>query len=836
LVALAHVSDTGTQSLEEHLLGVSSLARTRGEKFEMGAPAALLGVLHDLGKASSEFQAYICSFLPQSDRPRHDLRGTIDHSTAGAQVLCRRMNTIVKPAGLVEFIRMLSLCIASHHSGLIDCVGQDGEDLLEKRLNAEERKSHAETSWRLAPASIRAEAERLFTDPDLLTGLQTKVGTILRDSPGGTGFSSDRAQQQIGLLVRLLFSCLIDADRTDTADHERSQSEPQRQHGRYESWDVLLARLKTGLDAFPTMSEIDRCRRQVSEDCFAAAKRPCGGYTLTVPTGGGKTLAALRFAMEHARIHKLDRVIFVAPFISIVDQNAAVVRKILEPDGDFTFASVVLEHHSNLVDDEDLGAGILRKDHWRRRLLTENWDAPVVFTTMAQVLESLFGRGTTPVRRLHALTRSVIVFDEAQTLPIRLIHLFNNAVNLLTAHCGSTVLLCTATQPLLDNEHVDALRGRLKLAARPELIDCQPSLFENLRRYVVHDETRRPGGWSRDQVAELACAQAATHGSCLVIVNTKRDAREIFAECRERLPSAHVVHLSTAMCPAHRMQSLDALRARLQTQKSDSRKYSPILCVSTQLIEAGVDVDFAAVIRDLAGLDSMAQAAGRCNRNGERTNGYVTLVRLPDLPKALDDIRKGREAAERILADWCEKYPGKPFALHAIEPMREYFLQNFFNRRDEMSYSVKGGSANGRVERDTTLLALLGANQTATERARDLEKPIKRLFLRQSFMTAATAFQLIDKTQAIIVPFGDKGKDVLTRILSAHDLDAEWRLLRQAQLYAISVRPGELRRLRDNGAVYTDLDVPGLYFLRSEHYDEDTGLRDEAGTMEVLNV
>ncbi len=570
---------------------------------------------------------------------------------------------------------------------------------------------------------------------------------------------------------------------------------------------------------------MNRIRQQISEQCFAAASRPPGVYTLTVPTGGGKTLSALRFAMEHARRHGQDRVIFVSPYISIVDQNAAVVRKALEP-AEAEFASVVLEHHSNLAEEQNS-----KGESWRRKVLAENWDAPVVFTTMVQVLEALFGAGTRSVRRLHTLANAVLVFDEVQTLPVKLVHLFNNAINLLTGHCGSTILLCTATQPLLDK--VSEKRGAALLAMPHELIADVNATFRSLRRYTVSDWSQQPGGWTREQVAELASKEARRLGSCLVVMNTKADAVEIFKECKALLGSeADVAHLSTNMCPAHRVLVLNEVKRQLL---DSSRIDHPTICVSTQLIEAGVDIDFAAVVRDLAGLDSIAQAAGRCNRNGLREQpGQVYIVKLPDPPSALEQILKGRLVAERILGNWRRDHPSEPFPLDDPASMTEYFRHSFFQQEKEMVYPLRPGKI---ITRESTMLDLLGGNKGSVHESGVTGKPITRPVLNQSFKTANEAFALMDETRGIVVPYGNEGTGMIAELASTYDLALEWRLLRKAQRYTISVYPQLFVKLASLEAIY-ELEsqgrASGVFCLRPEFYDEVAGLRMQAGFMDEL--
>jgi CRISPR-associated endonuclease/helicase Cas3 len=611
-----------------------------------------------------------------------------------------------------------------------------------------------------------------------------------------------------GLLLRLLFSCLIDGDRTDTADFDKPRGASFRQHGEYVSWQDLIDRLERKLATFQNRGWVDQCRRDISSHCLAGAERRKGIFTLTVPTGGGKTLASLRFALHHAQRWGMERVIYVSPYISIADQNAQVVREVLEPK-ECDFASIVLEHHSNLTEE---------KESWRGSVLAENWDAPVVFTTAVQVLEALFGGGTRSARRLHALANAVIVFDEVQTIPIRAIHLFNNAVNFLVEQCGASVVLCTATQPLLHK--VDKCKGAMKQGT--ELMPNPPKLFRDLRRYETFDRTNKPGGWSAAEVSALAMDEMREQGSCLVIVNTKRDALAIYAEWKEQLKTLEekmdagcLVHLSTHMCPAHRLEALNRMKASLNPQIGKH-----VLCVSTQLIEAGVDIDFATVVRDLAGLDSIAQAAGRCNRNGERAIGRVHIIKMAQaLPRQLGEIRCAQENARRVLNDWREDEGERPFELSDPRQMEQFFKYHFFARANLMDYPVEPPIA----LRDDTLLQMLGENSMAVYDAKI--KGVTRSGMMQSFHTAAQAFQAIDcQTQGVVVPFRKEGKDLIAELSAAHDLALEFRLLRRAQMFSVNVFQHEMESLKRNDAVYEAQPGTGVLCLREGFYSDEFGL------------
>jgi len=816
---LAHLGKTGNQLLSGHLSGVAGRCSEAAKKLGLEKAGELIGLLHDLGKATKEFQDYLLSFASDGEA-RDDLRGKIDHSTAGAQCLLANIPGAKREDSLPRIVaNFLAICIASHHSGLIDCLAPDGDDKLTERLDKPDKNSRLLEAWAGLDPSVKCRAEALMHDPDLVTEVRDRIASLAASLDKGEGDKD----VQVGLLLRLLFSCLIDGDRTDTANFEKPAAAVHRQDQAYETWENLLDRLDRTLSQMNTDGAVNGIRRQVSDECFRAADRLGGIYTLTVPTGGGKTLSALRFALEHARRHTLDRIIFVSPYISIVDQNAAVARSILEPEG-IPYASVVLEHHSNVQDDPNDEVG--RPDLWRRRVLVENWDAPVVFTTSVQVLESLFGSGTRAVRRLHAMARAVIVFDEVQTLPIKMVHLFNNAINLLASNCGSTVVLCTATQPLL--ETVCRAKGAARLGDPPGLVPNPRQLFEKLKRYEVFDHTDRPEGWQIAQVAELALTEAQKYGSCLAIVNTKRDARELLKNLREQAgANAMVVHLSTGMCPAHRVKKLEELCAQLPYAIGAR----PVICVSTQLIEAGVDIDFACVIRDLAGLDSIAQAAGRCNRHGSRsTSGRVHIVELPEPPAQLDEIRQGRTVARELLGQWRQANPGRLFPLDDPRQMTEYYNRTFYRRRDEMSYSV-GPEGIGRR---TSLLELLGANGQAINDAARSSQKLHRSLLLQSFQTANNAFALIANTQGIVVPYSDEGREIVNQLAASFDLESEWQLLRKAQRFTLSIYTSQFSKLANKGAVYEIQPGSGVYCLRSEFYDSAVGLREQAGPLEDL--
>ncbi len=477
----------------------------------------------------------------------------------------------------------------------------------------------------------------------------------------------------------MLFSCLIDADRINSADFEDPENGEHRNI--VVDWSIPVFRLEQFIDQFKGEKPIDQLRRNISNTCKQRAKEKQGIYTLTVPTGGGKTYTSLRYALHHVEHHKLDHIIYIIPFTSIIEQNAIALRKAIEDkNDDYPW---ILEQHSNLEPEQQ---------NWHSKLVSENWDAPIIMTTMVQFLEVLFSGGTRGARKTHQLANSVLIFDEIQSLPINCTHLFCNALNFLTQYCHTTAVLCTATQPLLDQLKIPE-KGQLNIPLENELVKDVPKLFDDLKRVEVNNKVRSEG-WSSEQIAELALNELKELGSCLIIVNTKSWAQQLYQTLETQMDEHSLFQLSTSLCPAHRKTILKEVRECLDENL-------PVICVSTQLIEAGVDIDFSSVIRFLAGLDSIAQAAGRCNRNGLHEMATIHIVNpVEENIDLLKDIKIGRDKAQRVFDEGFKD-------LLAPDAIKQYFNYYFYDRSDEMTYPVSKKSI---LKRDDNLLSLLSDN------------------------------------------------------------------------------------------------------------------------------
>ena len=804
--AIAHVrkADKQQQLLVEHLARVSELAGSFAANAGLEQSGKLVGILHDFGKYSQAFQNYLHSATGLLEQDHDDyvnavaLKGKVDHTTAGAQYAWRHF---ANNKNAWPYAQVLALSIASHHSSLIDCLAPNGTRVFSQRMDKKQEETHLAESLQRCDLEFTEAAKELLT-VDCLKELHRNISEICKRVKALLPSKASREECEAnencraveqGLLVRFLLSCLLDADRIDSAEFEDPTYGALRSRLSKKPWEKLIQRLEKHLLTLGQDGAINELRSKISEACRQKALDEKGLFTLTVPTGGGKTLASLRFALHHAQRWNMERIIYVIPYTSIIDQNAGVARTILEKDEET--GSIVLEHHSNLLPENE---------SWQSKLLADNWEVPVVFTTMVQFLESLFGSGTGHARRMHNLADSVIIFDEIQTLPLRCMHMFCNAINFLLGTCGISAVLCTATQPCLGalpKPHF----GSLSLAPEREIIPNVSSLFSDLKRVNFFDHCEK--SITPEELAEFALQKLESSGSCLVVCNTIKWAEAVYTACRSR-HDGFCYYLSTRLCPAHRMEKLEDLRNKL-----DAKKNVPVLCVSTQLIECGVDISFNSVIRCAAGLDSILQAAGRCNRHGGPVPGQVYIVRADgEQLNKLEDILNGRDiylSARRY--DWREWLDVSGFDLNQPEIIASYFNEYFRRRKDIMRYTTPK-SFDLRTD---TLLNMLGMNKYIETQM------LHEGMCRQSFATAARLFQPVDSSAtAVLVPYG-QGEKIIAELASTSFFGRKRELLRAGQRYAVNLFPNT-RKILDN-ALYS-LQESDILALQPHYYDTELGV------------
>lgn len=794
----AHIKPTtlNEQSVKEHLYNVSRLSAEFGEKIGLPTTARLIGLLHDFGKETEVFDTYIrYSAANSKDK---SLRGSIDHSTSGARFVYE--NYFSSGDVYQKFTaQIISLAICSHHGGLVDCLDLKGYDKFTDRIMKKEDIHYEE-----AKSVFISECMEMDQISELFKRAKEEINRVVTNinkidkSPKFRLFAA-------GVLVKYLFSCLIDADRFDTYEF-MADVEQQQTIDKSNLWTQLSSVLENKLKEFRKVTKIDLLREEISLSCKNFGKNNTGIYQLSVPTGGGKTFSSLRYALEHAKEFNKDRIFYIIPFTTIIDQNAKEIKDILGSE------DVVLEHHSNLIVDND------NEDY---KLLTERWDSPIILTTMVQFLDTLFSGGTQGVRRMHNLANSIIIFDEIQAIPIKCINMFNSAINFLSYICNTTVILCTATQPLLATTKMP-----LKLNDNANMISNIHEKFKQFKRVNLFDK-RIIGGYRTEQVKDFVIDRMEEVQSVLVILNTKNSAKEVFRllkKANDNLPAERqylIFHLSTSMCPSHRISILKEIRKKLEDQR--------VICISTQLIEAGVNISFGCVVRALAGLDSIAQAAGRCNRHGERSCSNVFIINLEgENVSKLIDIKEGQKCTERVLDEFKQNPNAFDNDLLSPKTMERYYQYYFHNRKGEMDYRLP------KPDSDKQMYDLLSDNFEGTNayRGRNSRDPV--VIMKQAFKTAGDYFQVIDQnTIGVVVPYG-RGKELITLINGVCNLSELKHYLKEAQQYSVNLFEPERRKLEELGG-FVKLRDGAVLALRDGFYGEDVGVSFESKPMEFLD-
>ena len=589
---------------------------------------------------------------------------------------------------------LLSFAVAAHH-GLFDCVDENRKSGFQHRIR---KNAPLDESSFLADLGGSDKLDELFHQAE--SEIKSLCEHIYKMSMREQSAESMNQQERetvsseycfyIGLVGRLLLSSVMEGDRQDTARFVNGITFPEYPDDMESIWKRCLTNLEDILSGKPADTPLNQARGMISEQCGAFAERSGGVYRLNVPTGAGKTLSSLRFALAHAAKNNRRRIIFTAPLLSILDQNAPIIRNAVGKDP--AFGNIVLEHHSNVArersEDETLDSA---------ELLAENWSAPVIVTTLVQLLNTLFSGKKSSIRRFHALCDSVIIIDEVQTVPNRMLTLFNLAVNFLSEICGTTFVLCSATQPCLESKFTP----HSLLYSPPEIVPYDAALWKPFERTRILPASGR----TLDELPDFILEKLEDARSLLVVCNKRSQARALFQKLKDGDKNI-CYHLSASMCAAHRKMVLNEINHALENVKNGGPK---VLCVSTQVIEAGVDISFECVVRLRAGMDSVAQSAGRCNRNGERPEpAPVWVVEcLGENLTALRDIREGKSATASLL-DEFQKNPGKFQNDLASREAIEYYYKYLYA-------SMTPGYQDTNVSEGRTLFDLLSVNTKYAE-------------------------------------------------------------------------------------------------------------------------
>ena len=735
---IAHKRDDGCeQPLIEHLIGTAEKASYYAKSFEKSDIAYICGILHDIGKYSDEFQ----------NRIKNDGK-LCDHSTAGAKVL-KSMSPAIG--------NLLGYVITGHHSGLLNGGGwgaksEDGS--MQGRLKKEVPDFSAyskEVTSQMIPALSVIARQLADTKP-------------LDERDQGYCFS---------FLIRMIYSCLVDADFIDTEEFMNEEKIPR---GVGCSFVELESKLIQYTGKFSTASELNKKRKEIFEQCISKAENVPGVYKLSVPTGGGKTISSMAFSLKHIRHNSgLKRIIYVIPFTSIIEQNAKVFSEILGNE-------FVLEHHSNydFSDNDEQGYNI-------KKLAAENWDMPIIVTTNVQFFESIYGNKSSRLRKLHNIANSIIILDEVQMLPTEYIIPCVKALEELVHNYNCSVVLCSATQP--DAERF--MSQKIKTEEICSNISEMYNFFNKTRIEFI-------GGTTVDDLLRRL------HGidQCLLIVNTKRQAKNLYEKIKDAYGQDGIFHLSTYMCPAHRLKNVNEIKERLNNG-------AKCIVVSTSLIEAGVDVDFPVVYRAMCGLDSIIQAAGRCNRERKKDLAYVYVFDFLDEEyKVSKSTPFGNYLGQR--QSITEIIAGKYEDVTRPEAIKEYFDMLYRNATES------------ELDKKRILKRL--------NEGFDLTSPMDFNF---DFEDIARDFKMIDDNNySVIVRYNDDAERKISELEYGYYTRDK---LRSLQKYTVSLSWNEFNMLRDVGAVKAIGENLGILFSR-EDYSNEIGLKmpDQLGIAEFL--
>lgn len=769
---VAHINPKGKeQSVQTHCLETAELAKSSLEPIGLGKTAYLAGLLHDCGKMHPNFSDYIrAAYAGESVR-----RGSVIHSFAGVSLVLGKLHTAGDlPRTLTA--EVIAYAVGAHH-GLFDLNDSDNVNGFTHRLQTQPEYDRLAIKNFFRDVVPEQTVKACFDEAVKEIGaLFAKLQPMVQDG--------SQLHFYFGMHCRLVTSAVMDADRRDTAVF-MGASVPRAPQADKAFWSGVLKQTETKLDAFAQTTPVQKARRELSDICRQFAAQDEGVYRLNIPTGGGKTLSGLRYALAHAAQFGKRRIVYTAPLISILEQNAEVIQSFTDP-------AMVLEHHSDVVEAQD-GEDVLLD----RSFLEETWDAPIVVTTLVQLLNTLFSGKSASVRRLRSLCDSVIILDEVQSVPTKMLNLFNLAVNFLSAVCRCTVLLCSATQPALET-----LPCALRLTGSM-ISDAQyRHYYDVFKRNTILDA----GSRQLEEIPAFLEEVIREHESVLVVCNKKDEATFLYQAAAQFAETCY--HLSAGMCMAHRK---DVLR-RVYSSLAEGRK---TVCVATQVIEAGVDISFGAVVRLSAGMDSIVQAAGRCNRNGE-TDGAppVYIVRCSDENlKQLPDIAKGKTATEALLyayAQDAEQFDGdlsSPKAVaHYYKCLYRTFADNHFD------FPVKDSPS---------LLSMMSDNITYYT-----DKTGGGYILRTALKTAGRLFSVFDEdTTAVLVPYGDGAQEIdkLMELYAQKDYDALRRQIRLVKAYSVTVYPFAMKKLLEENAVHAVCDGT-FWILDPDFYSEETGI------------
>lgn len=770
------------QTVEEHCHGVAEIAAELLSDIGLEKTAYLAGMVHDLGKFSENFKNYI----EKAADGEKVQRGSVNHTFAGVRFLLEK-HSDEQLSGFSDIVlEILAYAVGAHH-GLFDCVDDNNNNGFTKRIQKEGIDYLNAAQEFLKICCSKQDIE------DLLKQSEKEFLPVFNEIEKLADNADAKIQNTqitfyIGFLARLILSAIIEADRSDTSQFMNGYSEKTVKNIS-EIWINCIKNVEQKLSTMPLDKPINKTRAQISALCAEAGNLESGIYRLNLPTGAGKTLTSLRYALHHALAHNKKRIIFTMSLLSIIEQNAGIIHDYIGNE------ELILEHHSNIVETDE------NDELDKRELLVESWDVPIIITTMVQLLNTLFAGKTANIRRMQALCNSIIVIDEVQTVPDKMLSLFNLALNFLAKICNVTIILCSATQPCFEKTMYPLDKSVKDLIT---LTKEQETVFKRVR-------LEYKGEMDCEELADFAAGILEENNSLLLVCNTKNEAAVMFNLLCSKLKDVKAFHISAGMCTAHRKETIKEMQEALEN------KQQKVLCVSTQVIEAGVDVSFARVIRLLAGMDNIVQATGRENRNREFDGlapGYIVRLKGEFL-KGLSEVEDAKNAA----ADLLVKYKNNPQIydddLMSAKAVNEYYKSLYEN--------VKSGYHDFYIEsvRDS-ILNLMSCNENVDS---GKISEYNKYFMHQALKTAGGLFTVFDESSIdIIVPY-NRGTEIIQKIFAVGDKDYGKlkAVLKEAKLYTVSLFKYQKIKLEEQGALIF-VSSAGVYILQDGYYDELTGL------------
>lgn len=792
------------QLLSDHINGVYSRVDRYSENTDFNNLIKTIALAHDAGKASNAWQSYL---MTGKNRVPHSNMGIylVDKLIEGLKVDSKYGRSIK------FFLRdIIGYVIGAHH-GLFDTVDNNGNYLLDEKVksikmqdvnNCLDRYKDIIDNNQLNIHIKNASKEM----ENLIIKLESLNNELKNKYKGKDGPKIELNYSFfLGVIVRMLLSMQIDGDWSDAANFEFDYENKFEVHLENFSWDKLIEVYEDYIKQnFTSTTPINLIRTKISDECKKNSEYKSGIYKLYVPTGGGKTIAAFRFALHHAKKHSKERVFYIAPYNSILEQNAKVYRNIFKVKEEY-----ILEHHSNVMhsdfDTEDPDG--------RYKYLTEKWSSPIILTSMVQLLNAFFSADKKSIRRLHRLKNSVVIIDEMQALPFKVVSIFNTFINAMSKLFGTTFILCTATQPpyerIMGKLESSRLTADIYFEDEIDLVSNYENYLE-FNRVIIKDKTKlKP--YSIDEIENLIIDESIETNSIMLIANTRRAVDIIFNRIKntEELKDYEIIMLSNNMCAAHRMNTINKVREKLNNNEK-------IVLVSTNLIEAGVDLSMSKVIRSLTGLDSIAQAAGRCNRNGEMEKGEVIIINIDsDIENTtqMKELREAQETTRAILEDFkgdTLKYDNNLLSKKAIE----FYFKELYKKLSNTTHYL--------LDDNNTIYDLIGKGSKKIKLVQYNKRKLRPL--NQSFLTAGMQFRAIDDlAKDVIVPYGE-GLDICNKILSKSTSIYEFKsLLNKLQHYTVSVYSNVLEELlKNNALVYVE--EFDIYLANENYYDNDRGL------------